>query len=130
MSGQGETVVGMVLKLIGANTSTVIADVKERMEKINKVLPPGIKIVAYYDQATLVAKCVQTVTKALAEAVVLVVLIQLVMLGALRPSVVVLLAIPFSRLPSCSCGSPASRPISCRSAASQSRSGCSWMARS
>lgn len=96
MSGKGEAVAGMILKLIGANTSTVIGAVKERMEKINKMLPPGIKVVPYYDQATLVGKCVRTVTKALIEAVVLVVLIQLLMLGGLRPSVVVLAAIPFS----------------------------------
>ncbi len=96
MSGKGEATVGMILKLIGANTSTVIGDVKERLEKVNKMLPPGIKLVAYYDQATLVSKCVRTVTKALTEAVVLVILIQLALLGGLRPSVVVLLAIPFS----------------------------------
>ncbi|HEY7585925.1 MAG TPA: CusA/CzcA family heavy metal efflux RND transporter [Candidatus Deferrimicrobiaceae bacterium] len=96
MNGKGEAVVGMVLKLIGTNTSTVIGDVKSRMEEINKVLPPGIKVVPYYDQATLVARCVRTVTKALAEAMILIVLIQLAMLGGIRPSVVVLAAIPFS----------------------------------
>jgi cobalt-zinc-cadmium resistance protein CzcA len=96
MNGAGETVVGMVLKLIGTNTSTVITDVKKKMEEINKVLPQGAKVVPYYDQATLVKKCIQTVTKALAEAVILVVIIQLVMLGSVRPSIVVLSAIPFS----------------------------------
>ena len=96
MNGKGEAVVGMVLKLIGTNTSTVISDVKERMDKINKVLPPGIKVVPYYDQATLVAKCVRTVTTALIEAVFLIVLIQLLMLGGIRPSIVVLAAIPFA----------------------------------
>jgi len=96
MNGRGEAVVGMVLKLIGTNTSKVIADVKARMEKINTILPTGIKVVPYYDQATLVAKCVRTVTKALFEAVVLIIIIQLVMLGGFRPSVVVLAAIPFS----------------------------------
>ena len=96
MNGKGEAVVGMVLKLIGTNTSTVIKDVKDRMDKINKVLPPGIKVVPYYDQATLVAKCVRTVTNALIEAVLLIVLIQLLMLGGIRPSIVVLAAIPFS----------------------------------
>ncbi len=96
MDGKGEAVVGMVLKLIGTNTSQVIADVKSRMEKINTILPPGIKVVPYYDQATLVAKCVSTVTKALYEAGFLIIVIQLVMLGGFRPSVVVLAAIPFS----------------------------------
>lgn len=96
MNGEGEAVVGMILKLIGTNTSTVIKDVKTRMEEINKVLPPGIKLVPYYDQASLVANCVKTVTKALSEAVILIVIILLIMLGGIRSSIVVLTAIPFS----------------------------------
>ncbi|MFQ5560837.1 MAG: efflux RND transporter permease subunit, partial [Nitrospinota bacterium] len=96
MDGKGEAVVGMILKLIGTNTSSVIKAVKDRMKEINKVLPPGIKIVTYYDQATIVAKCIKTVTKALYEAAVLIVLISLLMLGGIRPSIVVLAAIPFS----------------------------------
>ena len=96
MDGKGEAVVGMILKLIGTNTSKVITDVKERMAKLNSVLPPGIKVVPYYDQATLIAKCVKTVTKALYEAVFLIIIIQFIMLGGFRPSVIVLSAIPFS----------------------------------
>ncbi len=94
--GQGETVVGMVLKLIGTNTSAVIRDAKIRMEEINKILPPGIKMVPYYDQATLVAKCVKTVTEALFQGIVLVALVLLVFMGGIRPSIVVALSIPFS----------------------------------
>ncbi len=96
MNGKGEAVVGMVLKLMGTNTSTVIGDVKTKIAEINKTLPPDIKLIAYYDQATLVKKCIGTVTKALAEAVILIIIIQLAMLGGFRPSIVVLSAIPFS----------------------------------
>ncbi|GKT09771.1 efflux RND transporter permease subunit [Desulforhabdus sp. TSK] len=96
--GQGEAVVGMVLKLIGTNTSEVIEKTKQRLEEINKVLPPGIKVVPYYDQATLVAKCIKTVTDALLEGIVLVTLIILLFLGGVRPSLVVTLSIPFSIL--------------------------------
>jgi len=96
MDGKGEAVVGMVLKLIGTNTSKVITDVKAKMERINTILPAGIKVVPYYDQATLVAKCVRTVSMALIEAVFLIIVIQLIMLGGFRPSAVVLAAIPFS----------------------------------
>jgi len=94
--GRGETVVGMVLKLIGTNTSSVIAAAKVRMEEINKILPPGITLVPYYDQATLVAKCVKTVTEALFQGIVLVALVLLVFMGGIRPSIVVALSIPFS----------------------------------
>ncbi len=96
MDGKGETVVGMVLKLIGTNTSTVIRDTKQRMAEINDVLPPGVRIETYYDQATLVAACIETVTKALTQAAVLIVVVLLLMMGGLRPSLVVILSIPFS----------------------------------
>ncbi len=96
INGQGETVVGMVLKLIGENTSTVIRDVKTRMEQVNKVLPPGIKVKTYYDQATLISKCVKTVTGALIQGIILVAIVLLAFMGGLRPSVVAAIAIPFS----------------------------------
>ena len=85
----------MVLKLIGENTSIVIRDVKIRMEEVNKVLPPGIKVKTYYDQATLISKCVKTVTDALIQGIILVTIVLLVFMGGLRPSVVVAIAIPF-----------------------------------
>jgi len=96
MDGRGEIVVGMVLKLIGTNTSEVIAAVKEQMESINRQLPSGVKVVPYYDQASLVARCVDTVTDALMQGIVLVVLVLLVFMGGVRPSLVVAVAIPFS----------------------------------
>ncbi|GAB4174874.1 MAG: CusA/CzcA family heavy metal efflux RND transporter [Geothermobacteraceae bacterium] len=96
MDGVGEVVVGMVLKLIGTNTSKVISDVKEKMSEINRILPEGVRVIPYYDQATLVAKCVKTVTDALVFGVVLVAAVLLLFMGGLRPSVVVSLSIPFS----------------------------------
>ena len=78
-------------------------DVKTRLAEINKILPAGRAVVPYYDQATLVAKCVHTVIKALYEAVILVVLIQLIMMGGLRPSIVVLAPRFPSRSPSPFC---------------------------
>jgi len=96
MNGAGEAVVGMVLKLIGTNTSTVITDVKEKLSEINKVLPEGVRVVPYYDQATLVGKCVKTVTDSLIFGVLLVAGVLLIFMGGLRASLVVALSIPFS----------------------------------
>ncbi|HOE96590.1 MAG TPA: CusA/CzcA family heavy metal efflux RND transporter [Candidatus Sumerlaeota bacterium] len=96
--GRGEAVVGMVLKLIGTNTSEVIARVKARLDEINRILPAGVRIIAYYDQATLVENVVNTVTTALVQGIVLVVIILLAFMGGLRPSLVVALSIPFSIL--------------------------------
>lgn len=96
MNGAGEVVVGMVLKLIGTNTSTVIAEVKAKLDEINTVLPAGVKVVPYYDQATLVAKCVKTVTDSLVFGVLLVAGVLLIFMGGFRASLVVALSIPFS----------------------------------
>ena len=96
MDGAGEVVAGMVVKLFGANSSTVIQQVEAKIKEIGDILPEGVNIVPYYEQKTLVEASVATVNRALIESLVLVVIMALVFLMAVRPSVVVLLAIPFS----------------------------------
>ena len=97
-NGVGEVVAGIVVKLFGTNSSTVIQAVEDKLAEINKALPEGIKIIPYYQQKTLVEAAVKTVTDALLEGIVLVVIILMVFLGAIRPSLVVAIAIPFSVL--------------------------------
>jgi cobalt-zinc-cadmium resistance protein CzcA len=97
-NGTGEVVAGMVIKLFGTNSSTVIARVEEKLAKINDILPEGVRIVPYYEQKSLVAAAVGTVTVALVQGIVLVAIVLLVFMGGLRPSVVVAFAIPFSVL--------------------------------
>jgi heavy metal efflux system protein len=97
-NGVGEVVSGMVVKLYGTNSSTVISAVEARMEEINRILPEGVAIVPYYEQKTLVLAAVSTVSDALIEGIFLVVFILVAFLGSWRPSVVVALAIPFSVL--------------------------------
>jgi cobalt-zinc-cadmium resistance protein CzcA len=96
LNGKGEAVAGLVLKLIGTNTSQVIDAVKETVAKISETLPPGVRVVPYYDQSKIVAASVRTVTKSLFEAIGLVAIVILAFMGGLRPSIVVALAIPFS----------------------------------
>lgn len=97
-NGVEEVVAGMVIKLFGSNSSTVIASVEEQLERINATLPEGVRIVPYYEQKSLVAAAVDTVTSALVQGIVLVALVLLLFMGGLRPSLVVALAIPFSVL--------------------------------
>jgi len=97
-NGIGEVVSGMVVKLFGTNSSIVIQAVEDKLAEINKSLPEGIKIIPYYQQKTLVEAAVKTVTDALIEGIVLVVIVLFVFLGAIRPSIVVAFAIPFSVL--------------------------------
>jgi len=95
-NGEGEVVAGLVLKLYGTNTSDVIARVKTRFDAINQNLPDGVTVVPYYDQGTLVNKAAATVTTALWQGALLVALVVFVFLRGWRPSLVVVLSIPFS----------------------------------
>lgn len=95
-NGVEEVVAGMVIKLFGSNSSTVIERVEIKMQEINGILPTGIRLVPYYEQKTLVAACVDTVTNALIQGIGLVIVVLAVFMGSVRPSLVVALSIPFS----------------------------------
>ena len=92
----GEIVSGIVLKRMGANTKATIDAVKTRTERINQALPAGVKFEAYYDQADLVSKAVQTVVNALLLAFVFIVVILALFLMNLRATFLVLMSIPIS----------------------------------
>ena len=96
--GKGETVEGLVLGLRGANAQKLVRDVKAQIAELEPTLPPGVKIVPFYDRGNLVERAVSTVTKALGEAIVLVLVLLLLFLGNLRAALVVALILPLSAL--------------------------------
>ncbi|MCP2519968.1 CusA/CzcA family heavy metal efflux RND transporter [Candidatus Aminicenantes bacterium AC-335-K20] len=96
--GKGEVVTGIVLQLKGANTKEVIKRVKKKVKEIQKSLPPGVRIVPYYDQADLVDKAIETITDALKEAAVLIIIVLFLFLGNVRSSIIVVLSIPISMM--------------------------------
>ncbi len=98
MNGDREVVSGMVIQLYGTNASTVIERVEAKLAEVQDALPEGVEIVPYYEQSQLVQASVSTVRNALVQGVGLVALVLLLFLGAVRPAVVVALAIPFSVL--------------------------------
>ncbi len=98
LNGEGEAVGGIVMMLKGENGREVVERVKEKVKEINEnnILPAGIKIVPYYDRSDIVSSSVRTVTRALLEGSVLVVVILYLMLRSLRGAMVVILALPLS----------------------------------
>ena len=98
MNGRGEVVAGMVIKLFGTNSSRVISRVEERIEKINEILPEGVRIVPYYQQKDLVEAVLRTVLGALALGIILIIAILFFFLRDLRSGLVVVLSLPFSLL--------------------------------
>jgi cobalt-zinc-cadmium resistance protein CzcA len=96
--GEGEAVVGIALKLIGANADRVIGAVKRKVADIDHILPEGVKIVPFYDRSELVQEATGTVKDALLEGGVLVVLVLLLFLGDVRSALVVTVLLPMSVL--------------------------------
>ena len=77
----GEVVAGVVLKRMGANTKSTIDGIKARLPAIQMALPDGVTLEPVYDQADLVDQAVNTVTKALLEAFVLIVIVLMLFLA-------------------------------------------------
>ena len=96
--GKGEAVEGLVLGLKGINTTVVLNKVKEELQKLQKSLPEGTTIDIFYDRSNLVNLATYTVKKALVEAVVLIVVVLLLMLGNFASAFSVALILPFALL--------------------------------
>jgi len=93
-----EAVVGVVMMLRDANSGRVVGDTKAAIAEIQKTLPEGCVIDAYYDRTELVRRTVRTVSKNLVEACVLVLVVLFVMLANVRAGLVVAVTIPLALL--------------------------------
>ncbi len=96
--GMGEVVSGMVLKLQGADSKRVIADVRVRVEEIRRALPKGVRLTPFYDQTDLVNRTTHTVVKNLIEGGILVIAVLFLFLRNVRAALIVASVIPLSML--------------------------------
>lgn len=80
------------------HTNEVLPRVEAEIERINTdgTLPPGVKIVTYYDRGTLVGVTTHTVMHNLVFGCLLVFLIQWIFIGDLRSAIIVGVNIPFA----------------------------------
>jgi len=80
------------------HTNDIIPRVEEAVEKLNTdgSLPPGVKIVNYYDRSSLVGVTTHTVLHNLIFGCLLVFIIQWIFLGDLRSAIIVGANIPFA----------------------------------
>ncbi len=99
-NGKDEAVGGIVMMMRGENSRDVVQRVAQKVKEMNEnnMLPDGIKIVPYYDRSDVVSASVGTVSKALVEGAILVLIILYLLLNSFRGSFVVLLALPLSLL--------------------------------
>ncbi len=96
--GKGEAVQGLVLGLRGANANEVVQGVRARLAELAPSLPQGMTLDIFYDRGVLVERAVGTVSRALLEAVVLVLVLLILFLGDWRAALVVAAALPLSAL--------------------------------
>ena len=96
--GKEEAVQGLILSRKGEDTSAVLNRVKAELTNIEKDLPAGTSINIFYDRSDLVGKAIDTVSTALLEAMVLIVIILFVFLGNFASAFSVAIILPFSAM--------------------------------
>ena len=96
--GKEEAVEGLVLGLRGANARAVVESVRAKLVEIQPMLPPGVTTKIFYDRGALVDRAIGTVSKALTEAIVLVLILLLAFLGNLRAAIAVACVLPLAAL--------------------------------
>jgi cobalt-zinc-cadmium resistance protein CzcA len=95
---EDDVVAAIIIMNRTLHTNDVVARVRSEIEKINHddSLPPGVKLVPFYDRTTLVGVTTSTVLHNLVFGCALIFLIQWIFLGDLRSAIIVGANIPFA----------------------------------
>jgi len=96
--GRGETVMGMAMLLKGENSRAVAGRIAQRLQQVQKAMPPGVKIEPYYDRGTLVNRTIRTATRNLVEGGLVVIAVLFLFLLQIRAGLIVSSAIPLAML--------------------------------
>jgi cobalt-zinc-cadmium resistance protein CzcA len=97
-NGRDEVVEGIVQMSKGANAALVVAAVRDKVDQVNKTLPPGVHMKTIYDRTDLIAHTVHTVLENLIVGATLVVAVLVLFLGNWRAALIVAAVIPLSLL--------------------------------
>ena len=95
-----EVVGGVVTMRYGESAPEIIARVKAKIAELQNGLPPGVKLIPFYDRSALIARAVGTLQKALFEEIALVTLAHIVFLMHFRSILIVTLPLPLAILTS------------------------------
>lgn len=96
IDGKGETALGLVLSLKGANSRDAIKEIRLKMEELKPELPDNLELRVFYDRSELTQKAVNNVIKTLTEAVVLIIILLFLFLGDVRAAVAVSVILPLA----------------------------------
>ncbi|MGN2252968.1 efflux RND transporter permease subunit [Frateuria sp. GZRe12] len=97
--GQDDAVEGVISLRTGEKTQDVLERVEAKTKELNeRILPPDIKVHAFYDRSDLVALTVQIVRENLVRGMLLVVVVLIFFLYDLRAGLIVAATIPLALL--------------------------------
>jgi len=89
---------GVVLMRYGGNPLTVIESIKAKITDLSAGLPPGVRIVPFYDRTDLVLRAIDTLKTALTQEVLITVFVIAVFLFHFWGSVIIALVLPIGVL--------------------------------
>ncbi len=98
VKGGEEAVGGVVVARYGVSTVDVIARVKEKIRALQTGLPPGVRIVPFYDRSALIERAVGTLRRALIEETIVVTLVNVLFLLNVRSVLIVTIPLPLAVL--------------------------------
>jgi Cu(I)/Ag(I) efflux system membrane protein CusA/SilA len=100
VKGGDEAVGGVVVARSGVSTVDVIRRVKQKIQALQAGLPPGVRIVPFYDRSALIERAVGTLRRALFEEAAVVTLVNVLFLLNVRSVLIVTIPLPLAVLTS------------------------------
>lgn len=96
--GGGECVGGIAMMLKGANANVVTKELEARVERVQKMLPEGVRVEPYLNRSELVDRNISTVIRNLIEGALIVFIVLIIFLGNVRAGLIVASVIPLAML--------------------------------
>jgi copper/silver efflux system protein len=93
-----EAVGGVVIARYGVNALEVIDSIKEKIAALQAGLPPGVRIVPFYDRTQLINRATDTLKRSLIEELILVTLAHIIFLAHFRSILIVTIPLPLAVL--------------------------------
>lgn len=94
----GEAVGGVVMMRYGENPLTVTRAIKQRIEQLQPGLPPGVRIVPFYDRTRLIESAIHTLVGTLTEEIIIASIAIVLILTHVRSAIVVCSTLPLAVL--------------------------------
>lgn len=98
LNGEGEAVSAIVVMRYGEDVLSGIGQVKKTLKRLEPSLPEGVEVLVTYDRSKIILRSIKTLSKKLAEEMMVVALVILIFLLHFRSSLVPLITLPIGVL--------------------------------